>query len=170
MPGRHRAGGAQWIVFVILLASILFTAGTGYFIARPPGQAPHGGGPPNLAQWVVGLFVIGTVAALFFGVASLVLAGAFGKAVGATGADDFIYRQAGAATMGAGIGGVFVLMARRWEAARLPTVMALVFNGLSVVAALLQIGTNATLISLVILLAASLVTIGSALALYRRGQ
>jgi hypothetical protein len=164
------AGNAQWIVFVILLASILFTAGTGYFIARPLDGAPAGGGPANLAQWVVALFAIGTVAALFFGVATLVLAGAFGKSVGATGADDFIYRQAGSATMGAGIGGVVVLMTRRWESARLPTVMSLVFNGLSIVAALLQIATNATLISWVILAAASLVTIGSALALNRRGQ
>jgi hypothetical protein len=164
------AGNAQWIVFVILLASILFTAGTGYFIARPLDGAPAGGGPANLAQWVVALFAIGTVAALFFGVATLVLAGAFGKSVGATGADDFIYRQAGSATMGAGIGGVVVLMTRRWESARLPTVMSLVFNGLSIVAALLQIATNATLISWVILATASLVTIGSALALNRRGQ
>ncbi len=164
------AGNAQWIVFVILLASILFTAGTGYFIVRPLDGAPGGGGPANLAQWVMALFVIGTLAALFFGAASLVLAGAFGKNVGATGADDFIYRQAGSATMGAAIGGVAVLMARRWESARLPTVMSLVFNGLSVVAAILQIGTNATAISWVVLVAATLVTVGSALALYRRGQ
>jgi hypothetical protein len=165
-------GNAQWIVFVILLASILFTAGTGYFIYRPLAGAPPGGGPPNLAQWVMGLFAVGTVAALFFGVATLVLAGAFGKAVGASGADDFIYRQAGSATMGAGIGGVFVLMARRWESARLPAVMSLVFNGLSVVAAILQIGTGTggTVIAWVILAAASLVTVGSMLAIHRRGQ
>lgn len=166
------AGGAQWIVFVILLASILFTAGTGYFIARPPGMAPAGGGPPNLAQWVMGLFAVGTVAAIFFGAASLFLAGAFGRAVGATGADEFIYRQAGSATMGAGIGGIFVLMARRWESARLPAVMSLVFNALSVVAAILQIGngTGGTVIAWVILVAAGLVSVGSFLAIYRRGQ
>lgn len=104
------AGKTQWIVYVILLASILFTAGTGYFIRWPPAEATAGGGPANLAQWVLALFVIGTLAALFFGVASLGPAGAFGKAVGATGADDFIYRQAGAATLGAGVGGIFVLL------------------------------------------------------------
>jgi hypothetical protein len=166
------AGGAQWIVFVILLASILFTAGTGYFILRPPGMAPAGGGPPNLAQWVLGLFAIGTVAAIFFGAASLFLAGAFGRAVGATGLDEFIYRQAGSATMGAGIGGIFVLTARRWESARLPAVMSLVFNALSVVAAIVQIGTGTggTLIAWVILLAAGMVTVGSIAAIYRKGQ
>ncbi len=165
-------GGAQWIVFVIILASILFTAGTGYFIMRPPAGAQAGGGPSNLAQWVLGLFAIGAIAALFFGAASLVMAGAFGKQMGASGAADFIYRQAGSATMGAGIGGVFVLMARRWESARLPAIMALVFNALSVVAALAQIagGTGGTGIAWVVLAAASLVTVGSALTIYRRGQ
>ena len=63
-------------------------------------------------------------------------------------------------------------MARRWESARLPAVMALVFNGLSVVAAILQIGsgTGGTGIAWVILVAAGLVTVGSALAIYREGQ
>jgi hypothetical protein len=165
------AGNAQWLVYVILLASILFTAGTGWFLMQPPDlpevatTADH-----PLAQWVIALFVIGTAAALFFGVATLTLAGAFGKAVGASGADDFVYRQAGAATFGAGAGGIAVLMARRWIPARLPTVMALVFNGLSVIAALIQISVNGTLIAWLILLAAGLVTVGSALALRRSGE
>jgi hypothetical protein len=163
-------GRAPLIVYVILLASILFTAGTAYYISRPPAGAPAGGGPRNLAQWVVALFVIGTLAALFFGIGSLILATAFGKALGAPGNDDFIYRQAGAATLGAGIGGIAVLMTRRWESARIPTLMALVFNGLSVVAALLQISSGVSGIAPVILAAAGLVTIGSALALYRRGR
>jgi uncharacterized protein (DUF983 family) len=123
------AGGAPWIVFVILLAS-----------------------------------------ALFFGAASLVLAGEFGKILGAPGNDDFIYRQAGSATMGAGIGGIFVLRARRWEAARIPTIMALVFNGASVIAALLQIGVKAYPVTWLILAAAGLVTVGTALALVRKGK
>jgi hypothetical protein len=164
------AGSTPLIVYVILLASILFTAGTGYFIARPPYAATGGGGPHNLAQWVVALFVIGTAAALFFGIASWGLAGAFGRMVGATGADDFIYRQAGAATLGAGVGGAFVLLARRWETARIPTIMALVFNGLSVVAAILQMSTGTYGIAPVILAAAGVVTVGSAVALYRRGR
>jgi hypothetical protein len=165
------AGNAQLIVYVILLASILFTLGTGWFLMAPPDLLETPGpddGP--LAQWVIALFVIGTAAALFFGIASLVLAGAFGRAVGASGADDFVYRQAGAATFGAGAGGIAVLMARRWVPARLPTVMALVFNGLSVIAALVQISSASTLIAWVILLAAGLVTAGSAVALRRKGR
>src|SRR3954449_11859828 len=92
----------------------------------------------------------------------------FGR--GAGGADDFVYRQAGAATFGAGAGGIAVLMSRQWLPTRLPTVMALVFNGLSVIAALIQISSGATLIAWLILLAAGLVTVGSALALQRKGE
>lgn len=62
-----------------------------------------------------------------------------------------------------------VLRSGHWEAARIPTVMALVFNGLSLVAAVLQITAAPTLIAWLILGAASLVTLGSALALARRG-
>jgi hypothetical protein len=168
------AGGAQWLVYVILLASILFTLGTGWFLMQPPDLATvaNSVAPADhpLAQWVIVLFVIGTAAALFFGVATLTLAGAFGKAVGASGADDFVYRQAGAATFGAGAGGIAVLMARQWLPTRLPTVMALVFNGLSVIAALIQISSGATLIAWLILVAAGLVTVGSALALQRKGE
>lgn len=163
-------GGAQWIVYVILLASILFTAGTGYFVRRPPGGAPAGGGPNNLARWVLALFVIGVVSALFFGLASLVLAAEFGRMLGAPGNDDFIYRQAGSATTGAGIGGIFVLQTRRWESTRIPTIMALVFNGASVIAALIQISVNAYPVVWVVLAAASLVTVGTALALVRKGK
>lgn len=167
------AGATPWIVFVILLASILFTAGTGYFLTHPPAflGPSRPSGDHELAQWVVALYVIGVVAAVFFGLASLFPAGAFGKAVGATGADDFIYRQAGSATLGAGIAGFFVLRSRRWETARIPTVMALVFNGLSVIAAILEIASGGgAWIAWIILLAAGLVTVGMALALRREGR
>ena len=46
------------------------------------------------------LFAIGTIASLVFGLGPLVAAGGFGVALGYPGLDDFIYRQAGAATFG----------------------------------------------------------------------
>jgi hypothetical protein len=125
----------------------------------------------SLAPWVTALFVVGTVSALFFGLAALVPAGDFGQAIGYPGMDDFIYRQGGAATLGAGVGGVLILLDRRWVTARLATIMAISFNGLSVVAVLLDIyAGTAQPIAYVILAAASLVTLGSALALVRNGR
>jgi hypothetical protein len=171
--GLAISSGAQWIVFVILAASIVFSSACLYFLYRPPGNRPD---PPAadehaLAPWVTGLFVIGTLSALFFGVMALVPAGGFGRLLGYPGLDDFIYRQGGAATLGAGIGGVLVLMRRRWTNARLATVMALTFNGLSVLAVVLDIVAGTVQpIAYVILGAASLVTVGSAFALVRRGR
>ena len=167
------SGGAQPVVYLILLASILFTAATGYFLARPPISIyAHAGGDrsPNLALWVIGLFAIGTLAALFFGLAALIPAGAFGHFLGYPGLDDFVYRQGGAATLGAGVGGALVLMSGRWESARIPAHMALTFNGLSIVAAVLEITSGGQPIAWLILAAATLVTIGSAAAIARGGR
>jgi hypothetical protein len=167
------AGGPQPVVYAILVTSILFTVGTLYFLARPPvwSNGPHRGSARNgeLAPWVTGLFAIGTVAATFFGLAALIWAGAFGRAVGASGADDFIYRQSGAATLGAAVGGVLVVLSRRWDAARLPAIMAVVFNGLSVVAAALDMGAGRP-VTYVVFAAAAVVTVGLLVALLRGGR
>jgi hypothetical protein len=166
-------GGAQPIVWVILLASIVFAAGTGQFLRQPPmlaaGKARAELERP-IATWIYGLFVIGTAAATAFGLGPLLLGGQFGELFGASGADPFVYRQAGAATFGAALGGFLVLHARRWSAARIPALMALTFNGLSVIAAVVEILGGGTPIAFLILGTAGLMTVGMALALYRRGR
>jgi hypothetical protein len=166
------AGGTQPVVYLILLTSIVFTLGTGMLLRRPP-LGSTGPLRPELDHpmetWLVGLFVIGVAAAAVFGLGPLILGGGFGTIVGATGDDPFVYRQAGAATLGAAVGGVMVLIRRRWDAARLPALMALTFNGLSVIAAVLQIASAPTLVAYLILAAAGLTTIGMAAALARGG-
>jgi hypothetical protein len=166
-------GNAQLVVYVILLASVLFSASCIFYLRRPPTDRPaHSSTEEHaLTPWVTGLFVIGTISALFFGIMALGPAGSFGQLLFYPGMDDFIYRQGGAATLGAGVGGVLVLLDRRWVTARIPTVMALTFNGLSVIALLLDIAAgSAQPIAYVVLAAASLVTVGSALAFYRGGR
>jgi hypothetical protein len=168
------AGGAPPIVYLILAASVVFTVGTVYLLARPPAwsNGPSRSGPAReseLAPWVTALFAIGTLAAAFFGLAALVGAGSFGRAVGASGADEFVYRQSGAATLGAAAGGLLVILSRRWDAARLPAIMAVVFNGLSVIAAALDIGAGRP-ITYVVLVAAAAVTMGMLVALIRGGR
>ena len=167
-------GGAQWLVYVILLASILFTAGTLSLLANPPfvpGESADRGGAPDVAKWIVALFTIGVLASLVFGVAPLVAAGGFGQALGFPGLDDFIYRQAGAATTGACVGGLLALQSRRWREIRLATVAALTFNAASVVAALVELAAGSREpVIFVILGAAALVTVGMTLALQRAGR
>jgi hypothetical protein len=166
-------GGAPPIVFVILLASIAFAAGTAQFLRRPPmlaaGKARAELERP-VATWIYGLFVIGTAAATVFGLGPLLLGGQFGALFGASGADTFVYRQAGAATFGAAVGGFLVLHSRRWSAARIPALMALTFNGLSMIASVVEILGGGTPIAFLILGTAGLMTVGMALALYRRGR
>jgi hypothetical protein len=167
-------GGAQWLVYVIGLASIVFTAGTLYLLLNPPlaqGETARPAGAPDAARWVVALFAIGTLASLAFGLGPLIAGGGFGRAFGAPGFDDFIYRQAGAATTGACVGGLLALQSRRWREIRLPAVAALVFNAASVGAALVEVaGGSPQPIVYVILAAAALVTVGMAIALRRAGR
>jgi hypothetical protein len=167
-------GGAQWLVYVILLASILFTAGTLRLLANPPlepGERSVPDGPPDVAPWIVALFAVGVAASLVFGLGPLVAGGGFGRALGFPGLDDFIYRQAGAATTGACVGGLLALQSRRWAEIRLPAIAALTFNAASVLAALVEVSAGSPhAVVYVILAAAALVSVGMALALQRAGR
>jgi hypothetical protein len=167
------SGGAQWLVYVILLASIVFTAGTWQLLQQPPldvaGKARAELEHP-IATWLVALYVIGVAAAAVFGLGPLLLGGQFGVLVGASGDDSFVYRQAGAATLGAAVGGILVLRSRRWSATRLPTLMAVTFNGLSLIAAIVEVIRGGQPIAFLILAAAGLTTVGMGLALARKGR
>ena len=165
--------GGLPIVFVVLVASVIFALGTGQLLRQPP-MAAAGKARAELerriAPWVVWLFAVGVAAAAVFGLAPLLLGGEFGRLVGATGADPFVYRMAGAATLGAAAGGILVLRSRRWSATRLPALMAVTFNGLSVIAAIIEIIRGAQPIAWLILAAAGVTTIGMGLALARKGR
>ena len=168
------AGGAQWLVYVILLASILFTAGTLLLLANPPVDASDTtapGGAHEAAQWILALFAIGVLASLVFGLGPLILGGGFGRAIGYPGLDDFIYRQAGAATTGACAGGILALRSRLWPEIRLAAVAALTFNLASAIAAVVEVARgDAQPVAYLILAAASVVTLGMGLALQRGGR
>ena len=166
-------GGAPPIVFAVLLAAIAFTAGTWLLLNQPPlraaGKARAELERP-IADWLVVLYVVGVVTAAVFGLAPILLGGQFGVLVGASGDDAFVYRMAGAATLGAAVGGILVLQSRRWSATRLPTLMAVTFNGLSVIAAIVEVIRGGPPIAFLILGAAGLTTVGMGLALARKGR
>jgi hypothetical protein len=167
-------GGSPLIVVLVLALAVGFTAFAGQVLRQPPigaaGKARAELERP-IAPWVVGLFTVGVAAAAIFGLGPLLLGGEFGRLVGASGDDPFVYRFAGAATLGAAAGGALVLQSRRWSAARLPALMAVTFNGLGVIAAIIEIlGGRGTPVAFLILAAAGLTTVGMTLALYRRGR
>lgn len=159
------AGRAQPVVYLIGVTSVVITAITLTALGRH-GATPAG--PRDVAGYVVALAVLATIAAATFGVTPQLpkLTGPLG---GYHGTDEFLYRQAGAATFGYAVMGIWELRSLRWEELRLPTVMALVFNVLAFVASLLELG--ALTVSVALVAPASLLfTVGTAVALVRRGR
>jgi hypothetical protein len=97
------------------------------------------------------LLYLPAVAGLAFGLLPLLLGGAFGNAVGYSGDDTFIYRVAGAATLGYGVALIMGLRKGEWAPLRLVVLATLVFNLASIFACVIEIinGTT-TLLSYVI--------------------
>jgi len=110
------------------------------------------------------------VAAAVFGILPL-FPGTFASLAGYTGADPFVWRQAGAATLGYAAMGVGELVTRRWAEMRLPAVMAAVFNGLAFVASVLELLTRGlTVLDALVAPASLLFTALSVLSIARRGR
>jgi hypothetical protein len=82
-----------------------------------------------------------------------------------------VYRLAGVACFGYAIMGVMELRSGHWDDMRLPSIMALVFNGLAAIAAVSEIITGrATLLAVVVALAAGFFTVAIAAILVRSGR
>ena len=128
-------------------------------------------GPRNVAGWVAVVLVLATVSAAVFGLAPQFPA-PFAALMGYKGTDEYIYRLAGAACFGYAAMGIQELRSLHWDDMRLPNVMALVFNGLAFVAALLEILApgRATFLAILVAIAAGFFTVGIAAILVRRGR
>jgi hypothetical protein len=161
-------GEAEPIVFVILVAATVFTACCLYFLRRAADAEPGGRG--ELAGWFVALLVVSTIAAAAFGLGLLLFGASFGTTFGYSGTDDFVYRQAGAATLGYATIGVLELRSRRWPELRIPILMALTFNALSVLGAAIELATGGPVQASLILATATLVSVGMAVALRTEGR
>ena len=136
------SGGVKPVVYLILAASLVIVGISGTLLYRHRQDEKPA---PNIASWVVTFIVIATVLATTFGLTPLFypqLNRLFGFKV----TDLFLYRQAGAATLGYAVMGVFELRSRNWQEIRYPSVMAGVFNGLSFLAALLTIALGESIL------------------------
>ncbi len=161
-------GAAAWIVYAILAASITITAITAWMLYR---HRPAPAVTSDVASWLTWLVRLLMVIATLVGVSVLFAPTLFAGVFGLAGTDLFLYRQAGAATLGYGIMGFFQLRSPSWQQWRLPSVMSLVFNGVSFIVSVLAILAGDPLPLAYIIAAASLAaTLGSFLALQRRGQ
>jgi hypothetical protein len=129
------AGRGLAIVYLIVVADLVILAVTGTLLAKH-GLTPTG--PRDVATYVVVLVVLATIAGAVFGLAPQ-LPKLAGPLFGYRGTDEFVYREAGAATLGYAIMGIWELRSLRWDELRLPTVMAFVFNALAFIATVLEV-------------------------------
>ncbi len=151
------ASGARPVVYLILATSIIIVATTGWMLYHHRNDArPRA----DIASWVVRFIVIATILALIFGLTPLFYP-QLNHLLGFKVTDLFLYRQAGASTLGYAVTGIFELRSRSWLEIRLPNLMAGVFNGLSFLASLLTLALGETVLLPVLVAVASLmVTIG----------
>jgi hypothetical protein len=159
-------GRAQPVVYVILAASVVIVVLALALLARH--RAPQA--PADAARWVVWTTGIGLVAAAVFGVLPL-FPEVFASPTGYTGVDVFVWRQAGAATLGYAVMGLGELATRRWSEMRLPAVMGAVFNGLAFVASVIELlGRGLTVVDVLVAPASLLFCVLFATAVARRGR
>lgn len=151
------AGEQQFLVYFILVAATAFGLITLYWLNRDEG--PPAPPEPRIGSTFRALLAVATAAAAFFGLAPLLLPDTFASLTGFAVIDLFIYRLAGAAALGYATAGVLQLMARAVPEIRLQVRAALVFNGLSAVAAVMYLaGGGRSPVGWVILAAASVFT------------
>ena len=159
-------GGAKPVIYLILVTSVFFVAMRATLLYRHRQDAKL---PPTIASWVVVLIVIATILAATFGLSPLFFPQVF-KLVGYKVTDIFLFGQAGAATFGYAVMGIFELRSRNWPELRSPFVMAALFNGVSFLACLLSIASGEPLFLPVLVAIASLaVTIAIIIALRTNG-
>lgn len=161
------ADRATPVVFLIFFADIANNVISWTILVRR-GATPQG--PRDVAQWVVILTVLGTIAAATFGIAPQ-LPKISGPLTGYHGTDEFLYREAGAATAGYALMGIWELRSLRWEEMRLANIMGFVFNGLAFIGSLTELITGGLTIGIALIAPASgafTAAIGAALA--RRGR
>ncbi|HEX9332141.1 MAG TPA: hypothetical protein VF896_09650 [Anaerolineales bacterium] len=162
------AGDANLFEYLILGTSIAITAITFWVLNRHAGvERPAA----STSVWYTRFVILGTVLSGVFGLMPLFIPVLGAKLLGFHGTDVFLIRQAGAASLGYAVIGVYGLRSGAWSDLRLPLVMALIFNGFSFIASVIALFSGEPILITVVIGAASLfVTIVGIIAYQRKGQ
>jgi hypothetical protein len=135
-------GDTRPVVFFVAVAATAFTFLTGYWLFRNEGRDGDGG--QRLEAGFRATIVLATGVALLFGATPLFMTRLFAETMSLPTDDLFIYRMAGAATLGFGVAGIFELLAGRWVPARLAVLGAIAFNALAVISAAIYFAGGGT--------------------------
>lgn len=162
------AGETNILIYLILGTSVAITAITAWLLNRHAGAARESA---DTSVWYTRFLLLGTVLSAVFGLLPLLIPVLGAKLLGFYGTDVFLIRQAGAASLGYAVMGVYGLRSGAWRELRLPLVMALVFNGFSFLASLVALFSGEPVLITVVIAAASLfVTVVGTIAYQRKGQ
>lgn len=162
------AGGANIIVYLIFGTSIAITAITFWVLNRHKDlPAPM----PDLSKQFPRSFAVGVVFSGLFGLIGLFIGSYFAQLFGFKGTEVFLYRQAGAASLGYAVMALYAMRANAWSEVRLPLVMAAVFNGLSFIASVVAIlSGEPPLLAVVIGVVSLIVTLSTLVTMQRNGK
>lgn len=161
------SGHLTGLVMVVTLWAVVVAWAVAQVLVARRGEIA---GPRDVATWVVLVLALATASAAVFGLGPQ-LPAIFAALMGTKGTDEYIYRLAGAACFGYAVMGVQELRSLHWDDMRLPSVMALVFNGLAFLASLFEIAAGrTTLLVTLVALAAGFFTVAIAAILVRRGR
>src|SRR6266508_4163484 len=164
------AGDTNIFVYLILGASIIFIAITLSLLNRH-GRAGVERATGNPSIGYVRFVTFGTILSAAFGLLPLLIPVWGAQLLGFHGTDVFIIRQAGAASLGYAVMGLYGRRTSTWSEVRLGLVMALIFNGFSFIASVIALFSGEpVLISLVIGAASLFVTVVGTIAYQRKGQ
>jgi hypothetical protein len=115
--------------------------------------------------------ILGTILSAVFGLGPLLLPVLPAQLLGFHGTDVFLIRQAGAASLGYAVMGLYGIRSGAWQELRLPLVMALIFNGFSFIASVIALFSGEPVLISVVIGAASLFyTIVGLIVYQRKGQ
>ena len=114
------------------------------------------------------LLLLPTAGGLVFGVLPLLLGGAFGAALGYPGNDSFVYRLAGAATLGYAVALILGLRQGDWAPLHLVVIGTLTFNLASIYACALHLLTGDTNLFVYLIFGTSIAITGITLWLLSR--
>ncbi|HKC91185.1 MAG TPA: hypothetical protein VKE23_07650 [Candidatus Limnocylindria bacterium] len=161
------AGQLSGFVLIVTLWAVIVAWAVAQILVANRGAVA---GPRDIATWAVIVLILATASAAAFGLGPQ-LPGPFASLAGYRGTDEFAYRLAGAACFGYAAMGIQELRSRHWEDLRLPSVMALIFNGLAFLASVFEIlAGRVTFLVYVVVLAAGFFTVAIGVVIARRGR
>ena len=151
-------GDAHWVVLVVLIAAAAFVIAAGFWLWRNDGpEMPAGAAIDGTSRAILAL---ASLSAALFGLLGLLAPAQFASIFSLAGTDAWIYRMAGAATLGYAVAGVLEVRAAGHRRIAVQNLAAVAFNATSAAACWLSVVTGGGgLAAPVIAVAATLFTV-----------